>query len=291
MSAMWRNLNRAVGCVLLCSASLGFATSPQTWQTQQLQQAQSGKLPYAIDRASIPDAVARVKSGDFDGMHVDLIARAGAAEATPALEEQFSRVQDPLLKRKIAAGLVRLGEKDDTYWEFLLKEAKVAIDSDAPNFMSYDSAGKATGGPSPEFEAWLKSRGAVDIDSAAQDSIYWSPGRVILLGWSRDPRAVPYLRQALSSPNYMIEIAAAKGLAEIGDENSIPLIINACQKAPKEVAEAMAESLVYFDDEAAQSAVDRFIDKESAKIYRDDKASGRKTKPLTAPLYDSSAKQ
>ena len=292
MSAMWRNFNRAVGCVLLCSASLGFAASPQTWQTQQLQQAQSGKLPYGVDRANVPDAIAKVKSGEFFGVHVDLIANAGAVEAIPVLEEQFRRVQDPRLKDKIAAALVRLGDKDDIYWDFLVKEARVALESDAPNFVSFDDRGKAVGGPSPEFEMWIKRHGgSADDSAAAEDSIYFLPGRVILLGWSRDPRAVLYLRQGLSSPNYMIEIAAAKGLAEIGDENSIPLIINACQKAPKEVAEAMAESLVYFDDDAAQSAVDRFIDKESAKIYRDDKASGRKTKPLTAPLYDSSAKQ
>jgi HEAT repeat protein len=277
--------------VLSCAlfAAIASAQTQQSQEPQQLQQPRPGKLPYAIDRANVPDAIARVKSGDFFAMHVDLIARADAIEAIPVLKEQFGRVQDSLLKDKIAAALVRLGDKDDSYWDFLVKDAKTALESDAPNFHGFDAEGKAFGGASPEFEAWLKNRGeSVDVGSAAEDSMYFLPGKVMNLGWSRDPRAIPYLHQGLSSANYMIEIAAANGLAEIGDENSIPLIINACRKAPKEVAEAMAESLIYFDNSTAQNAVDQYIPKDTAKLYRDERASGRKKKPLTAPLYDSS---
>lgn len=283
--------SRIAGLVLGCA----FFTVVACGRSQEAQlrpQAHIGKLPYGIDRANVPDAIGKVKSGEFFAVHVDLIVRAGAVEAIPILKEQFGRVQDPLLKDKIAAGLVRLGDKDQAYWDFLVKEAKVALDSDAPNFDSYDTNGNAVGGPSQEFLAWLKKRGAtVDVAPAAEESTYFLPGRVMLLGWSRDPRAVAYLRQGLLSSNYLIEIAAAKGLAEIGDENSIPLIINACQKAPREVAEAIAESLVYFDDNTAQGAVDQYVPKDAAKMYRDDRRSGRKAKPLTAPLYDSSAQQ
>jgi HEAT repeat protein len=158
--------------------------------------------------------------------------------------------------------------------------------STAPDYTSYHSEGHAVRQPSPEFEAWVKSTGAVP-ETAAENSLYYFPGRIALLGWSRDPRAVLYLRDGLSSRNYMIQIAAAKGLAEIGDQNSIPLIIEACRKAPKEVAEAIAESLIYFDDEVAQAAVDRFIPKDIAKIYRDARANGN-TNPLSPPLYGKS---
>jgi hypothetical protein len=58
------------------------------------------------------------------------------------------------------------------------------------------------------------------------------------------------------------------------------MIIQACQKAPAEVAAAMAESLVYFDGSDAQNAVDQFIPKDKAKIYRDPKAGGKKS-PLS----------
>jgi HEAT repeat protein len=245
---------------------------------------QSAKLPYGVDRANVPDAVAKVKSGDFAPVHVDLLVRGGAVEAIPALQQQFTRVQDPILKAKIAAGLVRLGDKDDIYWDYLVSEANVALRDSAPDYTSYNSEGHAVSQPSPEFEAWVNSTGA-SPETAAENSLYYFPGRIAMLGWSRDPRAVTYLREGLSSRNYMIQIAAAKGLAEIGDQNSIPLIIEACRKAPSEVAQSIAESLVYFDDEAAQAAVDRYMPKDIAKVHRNARASGQ-TKPLSPPLYD-----
>jgi hypothetical protein len=167
---------------LLCTSCVFVASgrSPQV---------QTEKLPYAVDRANVPDAIAKVKSGEFRAVHVDLIARASAIEGIPALKDQFDRVRDPLLKDKIAAALLRLGEKDDKYWEFLVNEAKAALESNTPNFVSYDSEGKAVSAPSPEFEAWLQTSGTSD-ESAMDDSMYLLPGRVALLGWSGDPRAV-----------------------------------------------------------------------------------------------------
>jgi hypothetical protein len=74
----------------------------------------------------------------------------------------------------------------------------------------------------------------------------------------------------------MIEIAAANGLAEIQDEDSIPLIIEACKKAPAAVAGLIAESLIYFDDTEAKSAVDTYVPKDRAKILREARAQGKK---------------
>lgn len=223
------------------------------------------KLAYGVDRANVPDAIEKVRSGDFGGIHVDLIARAGAVEAIPALKQQFACVEDSLLKAKIAGALLRLGDKDETYWNFLVEYASPALESDAPNFAKYDAQGKSEPGPSPELAAWLEQRG-ISPESAGENSVYLQPGRVLMLGWSRDRRAIPYLRRGLSSPNYMIEIAAAEGLAEIGDESSIPLIIAACRRAPAEVAETIADSsLVYFDDNTTQTAVDHYVRKTSPK--------------------------
>jgi hypothetical protein len=74
----------------------------------------------------------------------------------------------------------------------------------------------------------------------------------------------------------MIEIAAAMGLAEIRDQDSIPLIIEACKRAPPDAASVIAESLVYFDDPRAQSAVDTYMPKDLAKTFREAKAQGKK---------------
>jgi hypothetical protein len=263
-------------CVLLISPPYGYGRA---------QQSPSKKLGYASDRANVPDAIAKVNSGNFAAVHVDMIATAGAVEAIPILKEQFARVEDPLLKLKIAAALVRLGDKDEAYWNFLVEQTRPALESDAPDFMSYDAQGKAVPGPSLKFQAWVKAHNLSPSSALFEDSVYVFPGKVALLGWSRDSRAVPLLRQALLSPSHMIEIAGAMGLAEIGDKDSIPYIIEACKRAPADAAAAIAEYLVYFDDNASQSAVDEYVPKDAAKIYRDAKARG-KTKPLTSLLYD-----
>jgi HEAT repeats len=265
---------------ILCLWVLG-VLSASTGYSQD-SQSQLEKPAYAVDRANIPEAIAFVKSGEFALVHVDMIARAGAVEAIPILKEQYGRAQDSFVKAKIAAALLRLGDKDDSYWDFLRKQSRHAWESDAPNFMAYDSQGKAIPGPSPEFVAWVKARN-LPPDSAAEDSIYTLPGNVMNLGWSRDRRAIPFLRRALSSPNYMVEIMAAMGLAEIGDQGSISFTIEACKKAPADVAATIAQSLIYFDTAEAQSAVDKFIPKHLADIYRDARAHGQKT-PLSPPF-------
>jgi HEAT repeats len=256
--------------LLVCCVLLAGVTSGQTVQDQPR------KRLYEVDRANVADAIAKVKSGDFAGVHVDLIGRAGAVEAIPILREQFVRIQDPLDKAKIAQVLIKLGDKDDTYWDFLVKLATPALESDAPDFMSYDSQGKSVPGPSPEFVAWAEAHN-LPHSSAGEDSVYVLPGKVGLLGLTGDSKAIPLLRRALSSPNHMIETMAALGLAEIQDKDSIPLIIEACKRAPAEAAAVMAESLVYFDDAEAQRAVDTYIPKDAAKVFRQARAQGKKT--------------
>jgi HEAT repeat protein len=112
-----------------------------------------------------------------------------------------------------------------------------------------------------------------------EDSFYMMPSSMLFLGWTRDARAIPLLRRGLLSPNHQIEIVAAMELAKVGDKGSIPLIIDACRRAPADAAAAMAQSLVYFDDPAAQGAVDQYIPKDRAKMYREARAQG-KNKPF-----------
>jgi hypothetical protein len=263
-----------VCCALLVSPAYG-----------QEKSSQPEKLAYGVDKANVPDAIARVKSGDFAAVHVDLIARANAVDAIPVLKEQFNRVDDQLIKAKIAAALLRMGDKDNTYWNFLVEFANPALQNDAPDYIGYDQQGKAVPGPSPEFQAWAKAHN-FSVESELDDSVRMASTGVIFLGWSRDLRAIPLLRKALLSPNHMIEIFAAMGLAEIGDKESIPLIIEACKRAPAEPAAAIAESLVYFDDITAQSAVDQFVPKDRAKLVREAKANTKRS-PLSAPLVSN----
>lgn len=165
-----------------------------------------------------------------------------------------------------------------------MKFAAPALESEAPDFMNYDSQGKALPGPSPQFVACADAHN-LPHSGLLEESVYMLPERIVYLGCSRDPRAIPLLRRALSSPNHMIQIMAALGLAEIGDPDSIPLMIDACKKAPADAAAVLAQSLVYFNDNSAQSAADQFIPADLARIYRDAKAHG-KPKPFSSPLYD-----
>jgi HEAT repeat protein len=217
------------------------------------------------------DAIAKVKSGDFGVLEVDQVARAGAAQVIPNLEDRFAhtedaRTDDALMKGKIAVALVRLGDKDDTYWNYLATRAAAAIESDAPFQGSVDPQGNWH--QSPEFTAWAKAHYGSPSE-ASEDARVWLPGRVLMLGQTDDPRAIPLLRRALWSPNYLIEAAGVMGLAELQDKDSIPLIIQAVQRAPAEAATAVALWLPYFDDPRAQSAADTYLPKDLVTATRE----------------------
>jgi HEAT repeat protein len=222
-----------------------------------------------------PDPIEALKKDDeeLDAYSVEQAVQTHAVQAIPILKDRFVRTQSADDKVHIASALVRLGDKDNTYWDFLVRQAAPAIESDAPPIASYDSEGKLVPGDSPEFVAWAKAHG-VSLD-AAKDAMISFPGNVMMLAVTGDPRGIPLLRRALSSSNVMIQIFAAKGLAQMKDKDSIPLIIAACQRAPAEAAAAIAQSLVYFDEPQAQSAADRYLPKESAKALREAKAKGR----------------
>jgi hypothetical protein len=265
--------NGNVKLLMLCALLAGNAHG-QTVQTQP------GRRIYEADKANVADAIAKVKSGDFAGVDVDMIRRGGAVEAIPILKEQFTRVHDPLNKAQIASVVIRLGDRDKTYWDFLVKEATPALESDAPDFMNFDPKAKTGAGPSPEFIAWAKAHNVPPNGpngTAAEDSMYNFPGIVGFLGLTGDARAIPLLRKALSSPNHMIETVAAEDLAEMQDKASIPFIIEACKRAPPAAAALIAESLIYFDDAEAQSAVDTYVPKDRAKILREARARGKRT--------------
>jgi hypothetical protein len=164
-------------------------------------------------------------------------------------------------KAQTASALIGLGDKEDIYWDFLLRMATSLLEGEASSAVKNDAQGKPIEGPSPE-EAWAKQDGDFNkmltfVETVAE---------------TRDPRGVRLLRRALSSPHY--EIAAA-GLVRAGDKDSIPLILDLCKNASPEVVHSIASQvLVYFDDTRAQSAVDQYLSKEDAKFAREEKANG-----------------
>jgi hypothetical protein len=218
---------------------------------------------------SVQDAINRVKEGKFGAVDVMLIANAHAVQAIPDLEQQFPSSKDVLLKDSLASALVRLGDKHEQYWNFLFDNAKAAIESDAPFPVVFDSAGKLVPRQlSTEFTHWAKVHQLSPNDAAAAQ-VYEIPGNVLLLAITGDSRGVLLLRKGMSSPNYYIQLAAAKGLAMLQDNPSVSFIIEACDKAPAEAKPMLAEPLVFFNDPRAQTAAERFIsDRKTLEMLR-----------------------
>jgi hypothetical protein len=217
-------------------------------------------------------ATANSKSSVVSSRDVVVIANAGAVQAIPGLEEQFRRATDVDTKVSIASGLVKLGDHDNTYWNFVLQQATLAVDSNIPDSAYSESQGKIAI-PGPELEAWANAHN-VSLNTAFQYARYDIPGKVLQLATTGDPRGIPLLQRALQARNYLIVLWAAKGLAQIQDKQSIPLIIAAVQRAPTGYNSVIAESLVYFDDAQAQSAVDTYMPKDRARMVREARARG-----------------
>jgi hypothetical protein len=263
----WHDVTHEIFHVLTCCMLLASVASSQATQNRP------EKLAYGADKANVPVAIAKIKQGDFGLVDIELIAQAGAVEAIPILKEQFVISQDPLTKEKLASALVKLGNKDEVYWNFLVEQATPALNSDAPSVSKFDSQGKRVPGLSSEFATWAEAHNILP-SVAAQNARYWVPVKVMLLAETGDPRAVPLLRQGLLSPNYQIQAAAARGLAEAQDKDSIPLIVDACKRAPADEASAIAEPLAYFDDLQAQTAVQTYLTKDELQTLHDARTRG-----------------
>jgi hypothetical protein len=75
--------------------------------------------------------------------------------------------------------------------------------------MLFDSNGNWIPGPSTEFVAWADKK-KLRHEGLLEEHVYYAPGPTMFLAHTDDPRAIPVLRRALWSPNFMIEIFAAK---------------------------------------------------------------------------------
>jgi len=185
------------------------------------------------------------------------------AENLANLKKNFLNTQDERDKAQTASALIRLGEKDDIYWDFLLRLEASLLEGEVSSVKG-DSGGKPIEEPTSE-EAWAKQNRELN------EMLNF----VEIVAETRDPRGVRLLRRALSSPVSDTQNMAAAGLARAQDKDSIPLIISVCKNAAPDVAAVIASnSLVYFDDPRAQSAVDQYLSKEAAKFAREEKANG-----------------
>jgi HEAT repeat protein len=207
------------------------------------------------------DPIEALKRNNGDSMfYAGKAATTHPKETLAILKQNFANTQDESQQAQIASALLSLGNKEDIYWNVLLRQATSALEDNASSVVKNNSQGKPIEGPSPE-DAWAK-----------QDMLF---NRVITLAEIGDPRGVPFLQRALSSSNPDIQMIAAGGLARTRDNDSVPLLINMCKTVSPDMASALASQvLVYFDDPRARSAVDHYLSKEAAKFARQEKANG-----------------
>ncbi len=180
------------------------------------------------------------------------------AQELPVLEDAFAQTTDPVLKENIASALVRLGGKDDIYWSVLAERAQEILDNDAPDPILYDANGKSIRGKlSPAFLEWASKHGLTS--DAIYQQLLTIPAEFSFVATTGDSRGLPILRKGLQSSNYVIRAIAARGLATLQDEASIPLIIAAAHQAPSEIQGFIARALVAFSNPAAQAAAEELV--------------------------------
>lgn len=264
----------ATARILRLAAGIVFAFGPAvSWHSAGAQNPPDGGVFWMRDPASVPLVEQRLKKGDFGPADLEVIALFEDATMTPLLEIRFAEASDPLLKGKIANVLVRLHDPDDRYWKYLEDAAEKVLSADPPDPMEFDADGKPKQDPPAAVVAWAKSHN-LPMSEAAEDLMFRQPTTIAFIADSNDPRALPLLHKALKARNFMIKNSGAEGLALLQDRDSIPQIIDACQRSPREEARALAQALAYFDDTNAQKAVDEFVPVEVAKEIREKRSHG-----------------
>lgn len=138
-------------------------------------------------------------------------------DAIPELKKQFAASQDEFTREAVAPALVNLGDKDPIYWDYLVREAIVAVDSDEPFPSGFGADGKVAPGLSPQFTAWAQTHN-LTTEAAADLAMHNLPGKVLPLAETGDRRAIPLLRRALSSPHFLIQEMGAEGLTDLQDK-------------------------------------------------------------------------
>ena len=210
-----------------------------------------------------PDPIEALKRNDGDPrFYLGKAAATHPEETVAILKKNFVNTKDERHKAQIASALIELGDTDNIYWDFLLRQAISVLEGDTSSAVKNDSQGKPSEGPS-SYDAWARQDADLNMMLIFVETV----------AETRDPRGIQFLRRALSSPSFQGDAAA--GLVRAQDNDSIPLIIDLCKNASPEEARFFAmQVLVYFDDPRAQSAVDQYLSKEDAKFAREQKANG-----------------
>jgi hypothetical protein len=225
-SVMSEVLHAAVWCALLVGVGYGQASQDQVDE---------------ILSAKVRSVIEHLKQGVYGPATQEQVAEAQAGQLVPILEARFVTSQDAVVKARVARALVDLGDKGNAYWDYLVQQAKLAIESDVPSSRCFSST-NCTG--HAEYVAWARAHHAPE-DSQAEMELHWRLEEKVGLVYG-DPRGIPLLREALKSANINVVSTGADGLTRALDKNSIPLIVEACKRFHGEEVPLISHTLRQF---------------------------------------------
>ena len=177
----------------------------------------------------------------------------------PALREAFMLEGENLTRQFLAAALVRLGDTDPRYFDYVARAALDAVNSDVPYRDSSAILATANGSPHhDEIRAWAQARG-VPLIQGIRTATIELPAAVEALGEAADRRSLPIFLRGLESPNVLIVREAAFGLARLHDTAAVEPIMTACKRLDAEERPWVAKSLLYFHSKKAQKAASAMI--------------------------------
>lgn len=251
--------NRAVSLVLVPAAVIACCLSALLATPQE----RSDNLK----KKSVDELLADLKQhpGSLGAIH--RLRVLNSKKAIPGLREEFQKAPDKIVKQAAAAALVSLKATEREYWDYLVRHALQAVESDAPTIVAYENGKAIRGKTNPEFVVWCKKK-RLDPQAAALESTYVHPTDVLFLALANDARAIPVFLKGLNSGNFLIAARSAQGLARLGYKPAAEHILNACDRVPPEAASLVAESLAFFEDRKAHQAVLKHVRDEKWQALR-----------------------
>jgi HEAT repeat protein len=219
-------------------------------------------------RSTIDELLATLRSDRLDASDLwKLESQPTDSRTIPALKAAFQSRTEKGAKQRIAATLLRLGERAGPYFDFLAGYATEAIEDRTPSFIKYDSSGHSVRGQfSAAFENWC-AQNAKDMRAVAAIQIHDYPEDLLMLAQADDPRARDLFRRGLESPNELVVAFSVQGLGRLQDIAALPLIAKALQDLPVDARNAVALQLPWFERPEADGLMERLLPDPKLRDY------------------------
>ena len=216
------------------------------------------QTPAGMSQESKLEALlAQLSGSQFNpGILFQIEAQPPDPRTIPALEAAFDKRQAKQEKQWTALTLLRLGDKDNRYFDYLAGFVKQAVEDRAPQVLKYDSGGKEIKGQlSAEIQNWC-ALNHQDPKHMAALQLNEYPMDVMTLAMADDRRALDLFLQGLDSPYPLVVGYATEGLGRLGASSAIRLISQACERLPLDARAAVAMQLPWF---TGNSAADQLL--------------------------------